>query len=378
MSTDKHKRLLDKVMSKLDFKGAQGAFTSMDDKNYWADEDRLWVHTGCPELDYNIGSYGFPVGLTEVAGPSKSGKTTLALAGMLFFQHKCPDGICIILSSEQRDNEQYMNQIGIDTSRVKVITSKFVEELFWNLQIFINRIEEVWAEEKMPGKPQIYIFWDSIGGSNSRSELETFKLNAKMYEESITKGTKLEMKHAKPGDFAKAAKACVKAVLAQIYEKDIVFVALNHVIDDFDSGTTKSPGGSWVEFFPTLRLKCKRKEWVSYEVNKKIEQVGQITTVAIEKNDFGGRRTTDIEIFLGFGVVLNKGDIEYAIEKGIIKKESALKHSFMNDKLKWSSKREFYQLYKNHNKLLRILHTKIMQERHKDVLSDKNDLTPQE
>lgn len=363
---------LNKVMSKLDFKGAQGAFSSMDEKNYWADENRLWVHTGSPELDFNIGSYGFPVGLTEISGPSKSGKTTLALAGMLNFQRKHPDGICLILSSENRDNEQYMNQIGIDTSRVKVITSKFVEELFWNMQIFINRVEEVWNEEKLQGNPKIYVFWDSIGGTNSRSELEAFKTNAKLYEESITKGTKLEIKHAKPGDFAKAAKACVKAILSQLYDKDIVFVALNHLIDDFDTGTTKSPGGTWVEFFPTLRLKCKRKEWVTYEIDKKMEQVGQITTVMVEKNDFGGRRSTDIEILLGFGLVLNRADIEYALSKSIIKKEGATVHTFMGGKLRWNSKRTFYELYVNHNKLLHILHNKILQERHKDMMADKD------
>lgn len=366
------KDFLNKVMSKLDFKGAQGAFSSMDEKNYWTDENRLWVHTGCPELDLNIGSYGFPVGLTEVSGPSKSGKTTLALAGMLNFQRKHPDGICLILSSENRDNEQYMNQIGIDTTRVKVITSKFVEELFWNLQIFINRVEEVWNEEKLQGKPKIYVFWDSIGGTNSRSELEAFKTNAKLYEEAITKGTKLEIKHAKPGDFAKAAKACVKAILSQLYDKDIVFVALNHLIDDFDTGSTKSPGGTWVEFFPTLRLKCKRKEWVTYEIDKKMEQVGQITTVMVEKNDFGGRRSTDIEILLGFGLVLNRADIEYAVTKSIIKKEGATVHTFMGGKLRWNSKRTFYELYASHNKLLHILHNKILQERHKDMMADKD------
>jgi len=366
------KDFLNKVMAKLDYKGAQGAFTSMDEKNYWTDEERLWVHTGSPELDFNIGSFGFPVGLTEVSGPSKSGKTTLALAGMLNFQRKHPDGICLILSSENRDNEQYMNQIGIDTSRVKVITSKFVEELFWNLQIFINKIEEVWNDEKLQGKPKIYAFWDSIGGTNSRSELEAFKLNAKLYEEAITKGTKLEIKHAKPGDFAKAAKACVKAILAQLYEKDIVFVALNHLIDDFDTGSTKSPGGTWVEFFPTLRLKCKRKEWVSYEIDKKMEQVGQITTVMVEKNDFGGRRSTDIEILLGFGLVLNRADIDYALSKDIIKKEGATVLTFMGGKLRWNSKRTFYELYASHNKLLQILHSKILQERHKDMMADKD------
>lgn len=365
---------LDKVMGKLDFKGAKGAFSSMDEKNYYTDEDRLWIHTGSPELDYNLGCFGFPVGLTEISGPSKSGKTTLALAGMLAFQRKHPSGICLILSSEERDNEQYMNQIGVDTSRVKVITSKFVEELFWNFQIMINRVEEVWKEEKMQGKPQIYAFWDSIGSTNSRSELNTFIENAKLYEKSIVAGTKLEIKHAKPGDFAKSAKACMKAILSQVYDKDIVLVALNHLYDNIgQEGGTTSYGGKWIEYMPTLRLICKRKQWEVMEIDGKNEQVAQTTTVFVEKNDFGGRRSTDIEILLGFGLVLSKTDIEYAIEKGIIKKETATIHTFLNNKLRWSSKRTFYALYQSHNKLLAILHSKILSERHKDVLAEKEE-----
>jgi RecA/RadA recombinase len=373
--SDNHKEFLDKVMEKLQFKGAKGAFSSMDEKNYFADENRLWVHSGSPELDFNIGSFGFPVGLTEISGPSKSGKTTVALAAMLNFQRRCPYGICVIMSSEERDNEQYMNQIGIDTSRVKVIKSKFVDELFWNFQILINRIEETWKEFGLEGKPQIYAFWDSVGSTNSYSELETFKANAKIYEKNIVDNTKTEYKHAKPGDFAKSAKACMKAILSQLYEKDIVMVALNHIYDNIGDNGTSSYGGKWIEYMPTLRLVCVRKEWIRYEIDKKQQEVGQITIVKVEKNDFGGRRQTEVEILLGFGLVLSREDIEYAVQKGIIKKEGALKHTFMGEKLKWSSKREFYSNYEKHNKFLQVLHLRILQERHKDVLNDKNEKT---
>ena len=47
---------------------------------------KTWIHCGSPELESNLGTFGFPVGISEIAGKSRSGKTTLALMGMLNFQ----------------------------------------------------------------------------------------------------------------------------------------------------------------------------------------------------------------------------------------------------------------------------------------------------
>lgn len=371
--------LTKKLMSKLsDLKAGSGNFESLSDKNYF-DVNKLWIHSGSPEMDYNWGSFGFPVGLTEIAGISKSGKTTIALMGMMNFQQRFPDGICVILSSENRDNEQYARQIGLDTERIHLIKSKNVEDLFYNFQIFINALDVLWREEQLEGKPKIYVFWDSVGGTNSRAELNTFMENVKIHQKNLTAGTKVEAKYAKMADFAKMAKHCMKAILAQVYDKDIIFIALNHLIDDLGTGGQISGGGHWIEYLSTLRLVCKRKEWVVMEMDsmvngkpmKKPEQVAQITTVYAEKNDFGSRKVTEIEILLGYGVVLSANDIEYAINKGILKAPSVQKRSFMNDKLKWSSKRDFYNLYKEHNKFLPILHKKIMNERHKDMIAEK-------
>ena len=59
------------------------------------------------------------------------------------------------------------------------------------------------------------------------------------------------------------------------------------------------------------------------------------------------------------------------LEKGILKREGKLKHSFMNGKITWVSQRTFYQNYIDGNKFLQPLHNKIMKERHNDVLREK-------
>jgi len=116
-----------------------------------------------------------------------------------------------------------------------------------------------------------------------------------------------------------------------------------------------------------LRLELKFHQWVKVGD----EEVGQITKVKVDKNDYGSRRPTYIEILLGKGLVLTEEDIEYAVEKGILKKEGKTGVSFMGDKLKWTTKRTFYQHYLDNNKLLPILTNKILKERHNDTMLEK-------
>jgi hypothetical protein len=66
-------------------------------------------------------------------------------------------------------------------------------------------------------------------------------------------------------------------------------------------------------------------------------------------------------------VILSEEDIEYAIEKGILKKEGVKKISFLNDKLTWNSTRGFFNLYYENNKFLNILHNKIMKSMQNDL-----------
>lgn len=328
-----------------------------------------WVHSGSADLDHNLGTLGFR-GLVEISGLSKSGKTTLALEAMKHFQKKNPDGVSIILSSEERDNMLYAEQIGVDTERVLVIKSKFIEDLFFKLQETIDETEKMWKDEELGGKPKLFVFWDSVGATNSRAEVETFKKNVKINRSNIEKGTKVDLKNAKMGDFAKVANQCMKGMLGQIYTLDMTFILLNHLKDRFDSPGKYTPGGRWLEFLPNCRLQMTRKEWIKIGEDGKDIEVGQITIVKTDKNDFGSRKPTEIEILLGYGIVLNQNDINFAVEEGLLKKEGEKKYTFMG-KMTWNSKRTFYQLYYDKHKFLQILHSKIRSARHEQVLKSK-------
>ena len=48
-------------------------------------EIKSWCHSGSPTLDYNLHTFGLPTGIIEIAGKSRSGKTTLGLMAMKAF-----------------------------------------------------------------------------------------------------------------------------------------------------------------------------------------------------------------------------------------------------------------------------------------------------
>lgn len=330
------------------------------------DPSATWTHTGSPELDFNLGVLGYPKGLITLSGKSKSGKTTLGLTGVKNHQRAFgEDGVRIILSSESRENKEYAENLGLDAEDVIVLKSKFVEDLFMKLQEVLDYIYDLWHKEGRAGQPKIIILWDSVGATVSRAEVDSFRENIEIMKKNAEKGTDTKHKHVKMAAFAGAATAAMKNMLAQIYNNDICFLAINHLKSNLNSPGSYTPGGDWLEYLPCLALRPGLKEWV--KVGE--EQVGQITDVKVHKNDFGSRKSTEIEICLGYGIVLSESDIAFAVEAGIVKKEGARKHSFLKGKLTWSTKKEFYGLYQGRNKLLNVLHTKVAKERHNALLT---------
>lgn len=334
-------------------------------------EMKSWCHTGSPSLDYNLRTFGLPSGIIEIAGKSRSGKTTMGLMAMKWFLKENPeDGVAVILSSENRDNKDYALQLGIPIERIMIIKIKYVEAMFMQVKKIIMDAEDIMSEYKL--KPKFFFLWDSLGATLSKNELETLEENTQRMEKALEKGEGVddfELKNEKMMSFAKEAKKFAKSLMAEMYSHIIHFVILNHQYDQSNMGITtrKSTGGEWVELLPCLRLSMKLK---GHEKVDDVE-VSQITEVKVVKNDFGSRQKTDIRILLGYGIILSQEDIDYAVENGIVKKEGAKKMTFLNDKLSWSSPRELFQHYYNHNKMMDLLEQKIRKSMNDDLVALK-------
>lgn len=334
-------------------------------------EQKSWCHSGSPSLDFNLGTFGFPTGIIELAGMSRSGKTTLGLMAMKsFLKENREDGVAVILSSENRDNKDYALQLGLPVKRIIIVKVKYVEGMFMQVKKIIKDADDILAEEKR--KPKFFFMWDSLGATLSRAELDTMAENSERLEKAISRGEDIEnfeMKNEKMMAFAKEAKKFAKSIMSEMYNHVIHFIILNHQYEQSTMGITtrKSTGGEWVSLLPCLRLSLKLKG------HEKIDdvEVSQITEVKVVKNDFGSRRKTEIRILLGYGVILSDEDIEYALETGILTQEGKRKICFMGGKLSWDTPRKLFQLYYERNPLLTVLHNKIRKAMQQDLLEHK-------
>lgn len=336
-------------------------------------EVKSWCDTGSPLLNYNTHTLGLPTGIIEIAGKSKSGKTSLGLMAMKSFlnQHN-EDGVCVILSSENRDNKDYALQLGIDVNRVLIVRVRYVEKMFLQTKKIISEADEYFGEKKI--KPYYFFLWDSLGATLSKSELDTMDENLDTMSKKLEKGSDIsDLKHEKVGAFAKSAKMFCKYITGEMYLHPIHFVILNHQYDVIGSmvpGARKSTGGEFIELMPCMRFSLKVR------ANEKVDdaEVSQITEVKPIKNDFGSRKKTEVRILFGYGVVLSEGEIQYALDKGILKKVGVRKITFMDGKMSWSSLKEFFNLYYNHNKFLPVLYAKIKKSLDNDLLNMKKKL----
>lgn len=336
-------------------------------------EIKSWCDTGSSLLNYNLRTFGLPTGIIEMAGKSKSGKTSCGLMAMRSFlhQHK-EDGVCVILSSENRDNKDYALQLGIDVRRVLIVRIRYVEKMFLQTKKIIEEADEYYGEQKI--KPYFFFLWDSLGATLSKSELDTMDENLDTLSKKIDKGGDItDLKHEKVGAFAKSAKMFCKYIVSEMYTHPIHFIILNHQYDVIGSmvpGARKSTGGEFIELMPCMRFSLKVK------ANEKVDdtEVAQITEVKVIKNDFGSRKKTDVRILFGYGIILSESEIQYAIEKGILQKVGARKISFMNGKMTWSSLKEFFNLYYENNKYLPILYARIKSAYQKDLIDLKKKL----
>lgn len=354
------------VLSKLTARFNSDDVITFKKKDGFA-EVKSWAHTGSPELNWNLRTYGLPTGIIEIAGRSRSGKTTEGLEAMKYFLDENPEtGLACILSSENRDNKDYAIQLGIDPSRVVIIKIHYVEQMFVRVSKFVKDAHALFEEAGIKEKPKFFFLWDSLGATLSKAEYDALRANVENMDKATAKGEELEkLQEPKMMAFAKSAKMFAKGLVGLCYTNVIHFVILNHQYEQNVMGVTsrKSTGGEWVELMPTLRLQMRVTEM------KKIDdvEVAQISEVKVIKNDFGSRQKTYIRILLGYGIILSEEDIDYAVERGIIQKPSKTVYTALNGKLRWKSDRELYQLYYDQNPLLDTLGKVITASRHRDL-----------
>ncbi len=350
--------LTSKLAEKLD---SEKTFKFSEVDNF--SEERAWIGTGAPMLDYNLRTHGYPTGIIEVRGPSQSGKTTLSLHAIKQCKAQYGDrAVIVILSSERRDNKEYAKMLGLPIDDVLVTRVKTVEDVFNNIGRTIIAALELFKEEGIKEKPRFLFVWDSLGQTVSAQE----KTALTVRRENKLKGD--DEKQAALGSAARAVSLGLRGFVAVTDEQDATLMIINRAYDNIGGAGKTSYGGKAITFYPTMRFDLYKKEGLKVGD----DELGQITVVKAFKTDFDRpNRSHEIEIGYGYGIVLSKQDIEKGIKFGILKKFGQHGASFMNGKLKWETRRSLYQLYEDRNPLLKVVTNKIAKKLHAKVTKER-------
>lgn len=344
-----------------------------------------WIPSGSPSLDLFLNTLGYPTGIIEVRGASQSGKTTISLQAMkTAIDTQGERSVVTILSSERRDNLAYAVQMGLDVDRIIVHRIKTIEDvknkIFQTIRKTETSFDEYLTEEakeakikrddisdyikkrkEEQGKFHFFFIWDALGQTVSAQELKKSEENAE----------KDEVGMAALASASRALPNALRSIKALEDECNITLMIINRAYDKVE-GTPgkKSYGGNAIELFPTIRLELSRVQGV--KVGE--DEVGQISEVKIIKSDFTSpKQTYQIEIGYGLGIVLSKQDIEFGIEQNILEKHGVggALYKIGKKELKWSNRRQLYDLYQKKDPMLKALlrvlnkraHTLVIQRR---------------
>lgn len=349
--------MIDKLIKKLE-KGKDSDKVKTFSNNDVFKNASNWLPTGIPVLDLKLNTFGYPVGITEIRGESKSGKTTLGMHALKTFQEKFgDDGVAVILSTERRDNKVYAQSIGVDTDKILLINCTSIEDVFNTAANIIKQVNSVWLEEGKSGKPKFLFLWDSLGASISAQE------KAKMDE--CAEGDDEDSYKVAMGAAARAIKRGFRYITSKIYDFDIFFLIINHTYNSMSGyGGKESYGGTGIEFFPSLRLNVTRTGFVKASDDK----IGQTSVIEVVKSDFDSYLgKIQMEINFGKGYVLTPEELDFACENNLLEKVGKNGYSFMNGKLEWNTKRKYYDLYNSENPLMKILVKKVTKLMHEEV-----------
>lgn len=233
---------------------------------------------------------GLCYGITIIAGESKHYKTGTGLVAVKAFQDKYEDGVVIYLDSELGAGLTYFDSLGIDKDRVIHIPVKDVEEAKFQC---VKIMEEVQEGEK------VFIFYDSLGNTASKKELQ----------DAIDEKSVADMSRAK------AIKSFFRILTPMINLKKCWLLAINHTYmtqemfaKEIMSGGTGVTLSADSIYFMGRRQQKEDKELVGYEFVMKAN-----------KSRFVREGSTfPLNITFEDGIDKYSGLFDWAVENGFI------------------------------------------------------------
>lgn len=233
---------------------------------------------------------GLTSGLTTIAGESKTFKTMFGLLMMSSYMKKHKDAVCLFYDSEFGSPPSYVENFGIDMSRVLHCPIKNVEELKFDI---VNQLENIQRGDK------VFIFVDSVGNLASKKEIDDA-----LEEKSVADMTR-----------AKQLKSVFRMVTPYLTMCDIPMVVINHTYKSIGLFPTDVVGGGTGAIYSSDTVFIVKKK----QVKEGTDLAGNHFDLFIEKSRYVKEKSR-IPIVVLFGQALSPytGLFDLAKEMGYI------------------------------------------------------------
>ena len=127
-----------------------------------------WISTGSTMLDIAISNRpngGVAVGkITELNGLEGSGKSLIGSHLLVSTQKQ--DGVAVYIDTESAVSEEFLQAIGVDTSKMLYVHLETVEEIFDTIETIVTKIRES-SKDKL-----VTILVDSLAAASTKVEMD--------------------------------------------------------------------------------------------------------------------------------------------------------------------------------------------------------------
>lgn len=234
-----------------------------------------WIQMPYP-WEKLTGTKGIPFGqVTTIQGKPDSGKTTVAMHGMVEAQEQ---GFNVVLiDTEHKFNMKRLKNMGGDIGNFHHIKAETIEQGFAAIE------ELILIYHKINKKPTLFV-WDSLGMTPTEEELK--KDSAGYTVASAAKVIKKNLRRLR-SMFSK-------------YDAGIVFI--NQVYDNLNAlfgNSTKGYGGNGAYYASALVLEVQRIRNKEKQINNVKKVVGVISGMKCTKNHLSDVQGAKAEVLIG-------------------------------------------------------------------------------
>ena len=314
-----------------------------------------WVSFGNDILDLvvsNIPNGGAPVGrIIEITGLEQSGKSLLS--AHLLAETQRQGGVAVLIDTETAVSPEFLEAIGVDTSRLLYVSADSVEQIFEITELIIGKIRETDRDRL------VTIVVDSVAAASTKVELEA--------------------------DYDQAGYATQKAIIIgkalrkitnMLGRQKILLCFTNQLRVNMNAMAFGDPyttsGGKALQFHASVRLRLKSKGQI--KVGDRI--VGMKVQCQVVKNRMGPpKRVVEFEIYFDRGVD-NYGSWLKVMKEFKICKAGGAYYTYVDtdtgEEIKFMAK-DFIGILKENPKLKEQLYARICEVMVLDYAVDTSD-----